>query len=57
MFRRQGIARVRIKQLLAGLSGQHVYLFSGDQVKSYQIVSFLERPTGLEKVVGQWVNS
>jgi ribosomal protein S18 acetylase RimI-like enzyme len=54
-FRRQGIARTMIEMLLEGLQGQHVYLFTDDSVKFYQKAGFVERPTGMERVVGEWL--
>lgn len=55
LYRRRGIARSMIEQLLNGLHGQHVYLFSDDAVEFYKKVGFVERPTGLEQVVGNWL--
>lgn len=54
-YRRQGIARTMIEMLLEKLQGQHVYLFTDDVVDFYKRLGFQERPTGLEKVVGQWL--
>jgi predicted GNAT family acetyltransferase len=54
-YRRRGIARAMIERLLDKLPGQHVYLFSDDQVEFYKKIGFTERPTGLEKVVGHWL--
>jgi ribosomal protein S18 acetylase RimI-like enzyme len=54
-FRRQGIARTMIEMLLEGLQGQHVYLFTDDSVEFYQKAGFVERPTGMERVVGEWL--
>lgn len=54
-FRRQGIARTMIGVLLERLRGQHVYLFTDDVVEFYKKVGFVERPVGMERVVGQWL--
>ena len=54
-FRHRGIARKMIETLLDKLCGQHVYLFTGDAIGFYKKLGFTERPTGLEKVVGQWL--
>ena len=55
--RRRGVARAMIQSLLAGLRGQHVYLFTDDVVEFYQRLGFVERPTGLERVVGRWLEN
>jgi GNAT superfamily N-acetyltransferase len=55
--RRRGVARTMIEKLLERLEGQHVYLFTDDVVEFYKKVGFIERPTGLEKVVGQWLQN
>ena len=54
-YRRRGVARAMIESLLARLPGQHVYLFTDDVPEFYKRLGFRERPTGLEKVVGQWL--
>jgi predicted GNAT family acetyltransferase len=54
-YRRQGIARTMMQQLLAELEGQHVYLFTDSAVDFYKKVGFTERPVGMEMVVGQWL--
>jgi predicted GNAT family acetyltransferase len=54
-FRYQGIARTMMEMLLEKLPGQHVYLFTDDAVDFYKSLGFVERPTGLEKVIGQWL--
>ena len=54
-FRHQGIARTMVETLLKKLPGQHIYLFTDDAVDFYKKIGFVERPTGLEKVVGQWL--
>ena len=54
-FRRQGVARTMLEKLLEGLPGQHVYLFTDHAVGFYKKLGFEERPTGLERVVGEWL--
>lgn len=54
-YRQQGIARTMLEQLLQGLRGQHVYLFTDDAIGFYRNVGFRERPTGMEQVVGTWL--
>lgn len=54
-YRRQGIARAMIEQLLVELPGQHVYLFTDDVPEFYKKLGFRERPVGMEKVVGTWL--
>ena len=55
-YRRRGVARAMIESLLAKLSGQHVYTFTDDAPDFYKKLGFTERPTGLEKVVGKWLD-
>ncbi len=54
-YRKQGIATAMINNLLEKLNGQHVYLFTNDSVDFYKKLGFVERPTGLELVVGNWL--
>jgi hypothetical protein len=54
-FRHRGVARTMIELLLARLQGQHVYTFTDDVVEFYKGIGFRERPTGLERVVGEWL--
>ena len=53
--RRRGIAKAMLEMLESRLSGQHVYLFSDDMAGVYRACGYRERPTGLEKVVGTWL--
>ena len=53
--RRRGIARSMLEILESRLSGQHVYLFSDDMADVYRACGYRERPVGLEKVVGTWL--
>lgn len=54
-YRRRGIASAMMKLLLAKLEGQHVYLFTDDSVEFYEKLGFEVQPTGLGKVIGQWL--
>lgn len=55
--RRRGIARRMLEIIESRLSGQHVYLFSDDMAAVYRACGYSERPVGLEKVVGTWLQS
>lgn len=39
------------------LAGQHVYLVTDDAVEFYKKLGFKEQPTGLSKVVGEWLRN
>ena len=54
-FRHRGIARTMIEMLLEKLPGQHVYLQADDTIAFYHKLGFIEQPTGLQKIVGQWL--
>ena len=56
-FRRQGIASAMLRRLLNRMPGQHVYLFSDDAADFYKKAGFVERPIGLEVVVGRWLDN
>lgn len=56
-YRRQGIASAMMRRLLDKMPGQHVYLFSDDAADFYKKIGFVERPVGLELVVGQWLDN
>jgi GNAT superfamily N-acetyltransferase len=56
-MRRRGIARRMLAVLESRLSGQHVYLFSDDMADVYRACGYRDRPVGLEKVVGTWLQS
>lgn len=56
-YRKQGIASAMMKLLLAKLEGQHIYLFTDDSIEFYQKLGFEIQPTGLGKVVGQWLRN
>jgi hypothetical protein len=55
-YRRRGVGQRMMKLLCASLSGQHVYLFTDDLEPFYGRCGFAERGTGMEKVVGEWLN-
>ena len=56
-LRRRGIARAMLALLESRLTGQHIYLFSDDHAQVYRQCGFRDRPVGLEKVVGTWLQS
>ena len=56
-YRGRGVAREMMRVLEAPLRGQHVYLFSDDAVGFYKKLGYREQPTGLGKVVGEWLRS
>ncbi len=56
-YRRQGVASAMMRRLLDRMPGQHVYLFSDDSAEFYQKIGFVERPVGLEIVVGRWLDN
>lgn len=54
--RRRGIGRRMLEQLCASLSGQHVYLFTDDAQAFYAACGFVTRGSGMERIVGRWLN-
>jgi ribosomal protein S18 acetylase RimI-like enzyme len=56
-FRRQGIGRRMMEELLVELPGQHVYLFTDDAIEFYHALGFREQGIGLARVVGQWLDN
>lgn len=56
-YRRQGIASTMVRELLHELQGQHVYLFTDDMPEFYRSLGFVERPFGMEIVVGAWLQA
>ncbi len=56
-YRGRGVARRMMGRLEEGLRGQHVYLFSDDAVEFYKKLGYREQPTGLSKVIGEWLQS
>jgi ribosomal protein S18 acetylase RimI-like enzyme len=53
--RRRGIGRTMLEVLMARLEGQHVYLFTDEAVPFYKAIGFRERPVGMERTVGSWL--
>ena len=56
-LRRRGIARGMLAVLEGKLNGQHIYLFSDDHAAVYRACGYRDRPVGLDKVVGTWLQS
>jgi GNAT superfamily N-acetyltransferase len=56
-LRRNGIARAMLAALESKLTGQHVYLFSDNYADVYRACDYRDRPVGLEKVVGTWLQA
>jgi GNAT superfamily N-acetyltransferase len=57
-LRRQGIARTMIERVIHQLAGQHVYLQAdSDTSDFYRRISFIEQPTGMSRVIGNWLDS
>jgi predicted GNAT family acetyltransferase len=55
-FRRRGIAKEMIRQLLSGLPGQHIYVQTDENLSEvYRRVGFGEQPVGMGKIVGEWL--
>ena len=54
-YRRQGIARTMVQNLLAQLQGQHVYLFTDQAMEFYRKLGFTEQSNGMGQVVGKWL--
>ena len=55
-YRHRGIARQMMQNLLDGLQGQHVYLFTDEDTKPfYEVLGFREQGLGLSTVVGTWL--
>ena len=56
-YRRQGIASDMMNIIIEALPGQHLYLFTDDQVAFYTQLGFRQRPVGLELVSGEWLQN
>ncbi len=54
-YRRQGIATEMMRQIMAALPGQHIYLFTDDAQELYRSVGFKDQPRGMGIVVGSWL--
>jgi predicted GNAT family acetyltransferase len=56
-YRKRGVARAMLAALESRLRGQHVYLFTNDAADFYRKLGFREQPTGMSKVVGEWLRN
>ena len=56
-YRRRGIGKRMMQVLCEALAGQHVYLFTDDQRSFYVSCGFSPRGTGLERIVGRWLDN
>jgi predicted GNAT family acetyltransferase len=56
-YRRRGIGRRMMELIEEGLPGQHVALFTDDQVEFYASCGYDERGPMLQKVVGEWLQN
>lgn len=56
-YRRQGIATEMMALIVNAVSGQHVYLQTEDQVDFYRRIGFRERPVGMERISGEWLQN
>ncbi len=56
-YRRQGVARKMLENLLDDLQGQHVYLFTDQAQDFYTQLGFKKQGTGMGKVVGEWLKN
>ena len=54
-YRRKGIARRMMTNLIARLQGQHVCLFTDDALPFYKSLGFTEQGTGIALVAGEWL--
>jgi ribosomal protein S18 acetylase RimI-like enzyme len=55
-YRRQGIARHMIQNLMRLLEGQHIYLFTEeDTAPFYEALGFQEQGIGLSIIIGDWL--
>ncbi len=56
-YRKRGVARAMLAALESRLRGQHVYLFTDSAADFYRRLGFKEHPTGMSKVVGEWLRN
>ena len=56
-YRGRGVARAMLAALESRLRGQHVYLFTEGAADFYRRLGFAEHPTGMSKVVGEWLKN
>lgn len=54
-YRGQGVASGMVNRLLERLEGQHVYLQTDHAVGLYKKLGFVEQPTGMGRIVGEWL--
>jgi len=55
-YRRQGIARQMLENMMTKMKGQHVYLFTDeDALPFYKGLGFEEQGIGVSTVVGEWL--
>ena len=54
-YRRQGIAREMIQRLCNTMPGQHICLFTSNNVDFYTKLDFTIETTGMSKVQGAWL--
>ena len=54
-FRRRGVATEMMRRLEAELEGQHIYLFTDEQVRFYEKRGYRRQDVGLSKIVGEWL--
>jgi ribosomal protein S18 acetylase RimI-like enzyme len=56
-YRKRGIARAMMQNLLGRMHGQHVYLFTVDAQEFYRKLGFESQATGMGLVVGEWLQN
>jgi predicted GNAT family acetyltransferase len=57
-YRHQGVASQMMKHLMEKLQGQHVYLFTDEEIiPFYQQLGFKKWGIGLGRVVGEWLQT
>lgn len=57
VYRRQGIATQMITMLENHLQGQHIYLQTDDKIAFYTELGYEKQPTGMSKVIGEWLKN
>lgn len=56
-YRKHGIASNMMAMLADKLQGQHIYLQADDAYNFYLKIGYQERPYGLEKIAGDWLQN
>jgi ribosomal protein S18 acetylase RimI-like enzyme len=56
-YRRRGIGRRVVEMICEAMPGQHVYLFTDDRRDFYAACGFVPRATGMQRVIGEWLNN